>query len=261
MAEWSLIVWEPGYCTEAVVQGYTKAFPHRSAAFFRRILKRLPSGECKLFLLLVDKTVRGAVLSFPALGYEGPRVWAPSYLYVEAGYRKFSIFFIAKAYRQMGNRVLCTSPSPEVANIMHKLKYGLITEGSAILPVLQAPLRWHRPLLRRTSPSGFEALSSRADIWWFDSPSGPLAVKKATRYGITIFILSYFDRDRLSVSLPALVAALFLKMPLALLIVLDRATLHEKLWARRTDRFRLMCNFNLQNSVISVLQTEITELT
>lgn len=261
MTEWSLVVWEPGFGIDSLVQGYAKAFPHRSPAFFERILKRLPNNECKLFMLVVNGTVRGAVLSFPVLGYDGPAVWAPSYLYVEEGFRKHSIFFISKAYRQMGARVLCTSANSEVANIMHKLKYAPITNGSAVVPLFQAPLHWRKPMSRRTPPPEFEELRSRHDIWWFDSPGGLLAVKKATRYGITFFLLSYFDRDRLADNLSGLISALFLKAPFALLIVLDRASLPPTLWSLKTDKFGLMCNFDLESSIISVLRTEITELT
>lgn len=262
MSKWSVEILRAGDDVEEVALGYARAFPHRSVDFFRGILKLVDNRQCKLYLLFADGGVRGAVLAFRVHGYDEATVWAPSYLYVDNEYRKFSIFFIAKAYSNMGPQVLCTSPTAEVSHIMRKLNYSPITKGSAIVPLFQAPLCWNNPLPKHNEfPISIAAFAERSDIHWFTGSKGPLAVKQAKRYGFTVFILSYFERNELAIDLPALLSALFLKAPHGMLLIPDRDLIPPKLLSLNTNKLALMANFKQVSTIISVLGSEITELT
>ena len=260
MVEWRVQEWSREIDLEEIAHAYNTSFPQRPVCFFREILDRLERNTSRLYLLVVNRKIVGAVLGFKVYGYEGNDVWAPSYLYVEDGYRKYSISFIQKAYKKMSTRILITSPNALVKDLMSKLKYRSISQGSAAIPVCFAPLRWRRRLKHLPSENrDFLAFRERADVRWYETEDGPIAVKRTRRRGITVFIIVYSNYSKLYKHLYSLLCSLFLQAPHGILIVVDRNAL-PKIYHRKIDKFHLMANFEVPNKSISVLGSEITEL-
>ncbi len=260
MSDWSIELFENQIKYKSLAERFSNSFPQRSIIFFERMIRLLDNTNARLFLLVIDGKVKGATFAFKVTGYDY-EVWSPSYLYVEQSHRSFSLLFIIGVLRKISTYIIDVSPTKDVRKILGAVKYKEYSKGSFMIPVLLGygvKIFSKRYLIKSTSP--FELFAYRRDLFWYHSKedNSYFCIKKTSRYGVTFFILVYFNKKLLEKHIAELLLRVACINPFGMLLIPNVGQELRSVFIR-LDKFHSYSNINNLGNVYSILGSEVTE--
>lgn len=248
-----------------VSEKFSEHFPQRSIDFFQRIIIKLDGARVRLLILKVDGEICGGFFAFRIFGYS-EIVWSPSYLFVDAGYKSFSLLFIMRAFKALSSNVMDVSPTKDVQKILKAFKYKPVTRGSYLIPAFLGlrKLVFGRLNVYQFGPAKtiLEGFENRSDLYWFeykiDSVLHSVCLKRANRYGVDFFILVYVERYHISALCDHLVASVAKINVFGVLVVPNMGQARTHL-SFLSSKFHAYSNANVCDSVYSIIGSEVTE--